>query len=217
MAIRTISYVMGARGDFLSNFLWNQDPSAAYTHKSCRYQKFHAPRPSRICTKDLFIDYTFESNEMITFFMWDKTIKRMHTQNTDFWNFTKIYFTMIDSWNANAQIRTENFAHTIDFKDFFNVDRMIAFYQEVNNQAPSQLQIQFLIDDNQTQQDRFKHNIEFHPARIAHKIFEFESVNNLNQDLRLWSIVDLWNKYTTCCLEFLCDLDQCLLLSNYKN
>jgi hypothetical protein len=208
---------MGARGDFLSNFLWNQDPTAAYTHKPFRYTKFHSPRSTRICTKDLFIDYNIESNEMITFFMWDKTVRDMHSPNNDFWNFTKIYFTMIDSWNTNKQIRTEIFTHTINFKDFFNVDCMIAFYQEVNGKVPSQSQIKFLVDDNQKQQDRFKHNIEFHPARIAHKIFEFECVHNLNQDSRLWSIVDLWQKHTTSCPEFLRELDQCLTLSNYKS
>jgi hypothetical protein len=114
-------------------------------------------------------------------------------------------------------MRVEQFAHTLDFKDFFNIDRMIMFYQEVNGKSPSLSQIQFVIDDNQTQQDRFKQNIIFHPARIAHKIFEFELINNLRQESRLWSIVDLWNRYTDPCAAFLHELDQCLVLSNYKN
>jgi hypothetical protein len=217
MYTRSISYCMGARGDFLSNFLWNPTPGKAYTHQSFNYIKFHGPRLNRNHIKDLFIDYTIESNEMITFFMWDKTLKNINPPNDNFWNFTKIYFTMLDSWKINEQMRVEQFAHTLDFKDFFNIDRMIMFYQEVNGKSPSLSQIQFVIDDNQTQQDRFKQNIIFHPARIAHKIFEFELINNLRQESRLWSIVDLWNRYTDPCAAFLHELDQCLVLSNYKN
>ena len=208
--------MMGARGDFLSNYLWNPNPIESYVHKSCNYIKFHTHNDNLAFDPSIFIDYDMDSNEMITLFMWDKTVKKDFESIDEFENFTKIYFTMLDSWIINQAMRKDEFTHKLNFRDLFDEDFMINFFLEVNGTAPSDYQIKFLQQDNKKQQTEFAQKIKLHSTRIAHKIFEFEKTNGLTDNQRLWSIVDLWKQYRTPSGEFLTTLDKYLDLQHYS-
>ena len=157
---RSISYVMGARGDFLSNYLWNPNPIGLYKHSSHYYVKFHIPDDISIFNKSIFIDYGIDGNEMITLFMWDKTTKKEFHSTNEFENFTKIYFTMLDSWETNRAMGNDTFTHRLNFRDLFDKDFMINFFQEVNETTPSDNQIKFLRQDNERQQTAFDQKIK---------------------------------------------------------
>lgn len=211
MPKRSISYAGGARGDFLSNYLWNPAPLAAYHHTGYQYTKLHRPYDITQFCPSIFIDYDIHSNEMISFFNWDKAlIKQGFLSANEFDNFTKIYFTMVDSWQFTQQVRADHFTFRLNFCDLFNEKFMQNFYKQVNGTWPSEQQLEFLVHDNQRQMAAYETNIEFHVASVAHRLFRFELSHGLCDHQRKWSIDDFWNQHPVVNEQFLQELDSLL-------
>jgi len=220
--MNTISFAMGARGDFLSQFFWGTDLDPVYKSDGhADYKKCH--RVGNIshdaAGTHLFIDYDINDNEMITFFMWDKVVSTSawkKTHNNDLLDqFTKIYFTMLESWQENNKFRKCSYDRVINFQDIFNIDIMSQHYLAVTGNAVDQARLDFLHNTNCIQQEKFNSTTNKNTVKLAHMLFKFEILNNLTQEQRKWSIVDLIVSNSTVDdkLEKLASL---LNFSNYK-
>jgi NAD-dependent SIR2 family protein deacetylase len=79
---------------------------------------------------------------------------------------------------------------SITFNDTFNMDKMINLYHQVNNQYPNETNINRAILHNKINQIELDNA---HACSIAAMILETESVMNLKEGNRTWSIPILYN------------------------
>lgn len=227
----TISYVMGARGDFLSEFLWNDDFSLQYKSNGYNYKKYHHMTAKRMDLEfnsksniHLFIDYNIDDNLPITFYMWEKTLfnstwkddfRQVYDKTNFLDKFIKAYFTMIDSWNENLELKKDKYTRIINFQDFYDIDKMKEHYYQITGNNITQDRINFLENTNLIQLDTFNKSINLHIVKVAHMVFKFETIYDLTEDQRNWSIVDLIKKnlYIS---DLIDELENKLVLLNYN-
>ena len=217
---------MGARGDFLSNFLWNPHTfDKVYCHQAYNYRKLHNRSDRRDEDRNteisILIDYGADVNKMITFFAWTKRLSispdfvQTFDPNSDFDKFTKIYFTIINSWQAQQEMRTDTYSHIIDFKNTFDADYMRNFYIQINNREHSPEAMNFLIQDNALQIDMFNSGVTLHPVELADMIWQFEQQHNLKDTQRNWSIVEILKSSKIIDQSVFLQVQQCLDLAHY--
>ena len=123
--------------------------------------------------------------------------KNVHVQLPDFTKdeysletFSKVYIFAKECFDNEKFVDYSLYDYSITFNDTFNMDKMINLYHQVNNQYPNETNINRAILHNKINQIELDNA---HACSIAAMILETESVMNLKEGNRTWSIPILYN------------------------
>ena len=123
--------------------------------------------------------------------------KNVHVQLPDFTKdeysletFSKVYIFAKECFDKEKFVDYSLYDYSITFNDTFNLDKMINLYHQVNNQYPNETNIKRAILHNKINQIELDNA---HACSIAAMILETESIMNLKEGNRTWSMPILYN------------------------
>lgn len=119
-------------------------------------------------------------------FMYSDIVQDEYSLST----FSKLATTCKEFFVRDAELDYSLYHHVIGFKDTFDVDTMIELYKSVNRRMPLQHMIDMLVQTNQLNKIVIEKN---HACSILKLIMFQEHIQNLKEENRFWSIVDIYN------------------------
>jgi hypothetical protein len=103
--------------------------------------------------------------------------------------FSKLYMTA-KRWFENDSILDYSlYDHVLSFQDTFDLEKLIQLYKTVNHNEASQIHIDHAVKNNVLNQIDIDPN---HACNIVSMILETESILQLQEKNRLWSITDVY-------------------------
>lgn len=95
-----------------------------------------------------------------------------------------------DLFENDSKLDYSLYTHVINFKDTFDTDFMVKFYEKVNCKSPTESMVEILIKTNQI---NCLHIDKNHACSILKLCLTQEKKLGLKEEHRFWSIVDIYN------------------------
>jgi hypothetical protein len=126
--------------------------------------------------------------------------------------FSKIYIFAKERFEHDNKLDYSLYSHVMNFEDTFNLEKLIDLYEKINGFAPSQINIDLAVRNNNINQIKLDPN---HACSIAAMILETEAKLNLIEKNRHWSIPVLYE--TTPIEELYQTIKSKITIENYQS